>query len=137
MHIRTGRSSVLVRDVSDLPVAREQRARLDRLDTDPEILTAMCARMAKEGISLYEAAHDAGFSLTRFRRWMQDPEHPERQADWDFARQVFGDHLGVETVRIADEQAEVVKKDGTKYDPDVARDTLRVNARFKVADPVQ
>lgn len=58
---------------------------------------------------------------------------PAIKAEYDGALQIWADALAQETVAIADEQSEVEKKDGTTYDPDVARDKLRVETRLKLA----
>ena len=118
--------------LNDLPDKREQRARLDRLDTEPDILTALAERVAN-GVPLVDVAHDYGVSLRRLGKWLEDTEHPERLKELEFARRCYADKLATETVAISDEQALAYSKQGTPYDPDVARDTLRVSTRFKAA----
>ncbi len=118
--------------VVTLPERREQRARLDRLDAEPDILTALCERLAS-GVSEVDVAHDYGVSLRRLGKWLEDADHPERQREYQFALRCYAKKLGTETIQIADEQGEVVRKDGSFMDPDVGRDTLRVNTRLKVA----
>lgn len=49
------------------------------------------------------------------------------------AREDQADTLADQIVAIADEQAEVIKEDGSAFDPDVQRDRLRVEARKWVA----
>ena len=66
---------------SALPERREQRARLDRLDRDPDVLMEIARRVA-EGVSEYEAAHDYGVGLHRFRKWLMDPVYPERLKEY-------------------------------------------------------
>lgn len=78
--------------------------------------------MAEDGISLYDACHDAGFGVQRFRRWLYAEEHPERLADWQFAREMFADALGIGSLKLARDGAE-----------NVPHATLMVNTNLKVA----
>jgi len=58
---------------------------------------------------------------------------PERLARYEIALRGLADSYVAETVAISDEQNEVVKENGQTFDPDVARDKLRVGTRLKVA----
>lgn len=55
------------------------------------------------------------------------------QKRYEAALEAVADDLVHEALEIADEQAEVVKEDGSKFDPDVPRDKLRVETRFRTA----
>lgn len=57
----------------------------------------------------------------------------EMQKRYEGALAAVADDLAHEALAIADEQAEVKKEDGTTYDPDVARDKLRVDTRLRMA----
>lgn len=65
----------------------------------------------------------------RFIEWFTTTH----SALYDAALKVRADEIAHETLSIADEQAEVVKKDGSTFDPDVGRDKLRVETRLKLA----
>lgn len=58
---------------------------------------------------------------------------PLLKAQYDTALQLWGDALAQESVAIADEQKEATKRDGSTFDPDVARDKLRVDTRLRLA----
>ncbi len=110
----------MVRIVS-LPARQEQRARLDRLDRDPDVLMELAKRVA-EGVSEYEVAHDFGVGLHRFRKWLHEPGYPERLQEYEFALKAHGRVMVRDAVEIADNDS-----------PFVQRDRLRVETRLKVA----
>lgn len=83
-----------------------------------------------EGLTLREIAKSWGVPRGAFTRWFM-----ERHADlFDAAAKVRADELAQEALAISDEQEEVVKKDGTTFDPDVPRDKLRVDTRLRLAE---
>lgn len=82
-----------------------------------------------EGLPAICKGWDVPYS--RMLSWLMADE--KRYAVYERALEVAAHALIAETVAIADEQAEVVKRDGSTYDPDVARDKLRVDTRFKKA----
>lgn len=86
--------------MSELPAKREQRARLDRLDTDPEILTALAQRVG-EGVSAVEVAHDYGVSFRRLNKWLD--EEPERRAEYESAKEAYAERLAYKAVKVADD----------------------------------
>ncbi len=110
----------VVRDVS-LPAKQEQRARLDRLDRDPDILMEIGKRVA-EGVSEYQAAQDAGFGLHRFYRWLHEPKYPERLQSYQFALRCHGRGLMHKAVEAAENDS-----------PFVQRDRLKVETYMKIA----
>ena len=60
-------------------------------------------------------------------------EDAERKSQYEAALSIWADSLAQEAVAIADEQAEVVKENGETFDPNVARDKLRIDTRLKLA----
>ncbi len=86
--------------MGDLPAPREQRARLDRLDTDRNVLEALAERVAN-GVSAVEVAHDYGVSFRRLNKWLD--EEPERRAEYEAAKEAFAERLAYKAVKVADD----------------------------------
>lgn len=103
-----------------LPERREQRARLDRLDRDPDVLMELAKRVA-DGASEYDVAHDYGVSLHRLMKWLHEPGFPERLQGYEFALKVHGRQVFNEVLPIADNDS-----------PYVQRDRLRVETRLRM-----
>lgn len=104
--------------------------RLQVVTDDPMTMEIVIQRVI-DGESLKAIAKAWQLPPTRFVKWISDDE--ARLAQYEGALKVRADDLVHEALDIADEQKEVVKKDGTTYDPDVARDKLRIETRFKAA----
>jgi hypothetical protein len=117
--------------LSDLPVIGVDPgplARLEAVKADETAPNVIFQRLC-DGETLKEIARSWELPKGRFAEWFT-----VKHADlYDAALKVRADELAHETLEIADEQAEVVKKDGGTYDPDVARDKLRVETRLKLA----
>lgn len=94
----------------------------------------ICERIAR-GESLNKLCELDGFpDQTTVYRWIE--AHPEFRQNYARAREKQADFYAQEIVDIANEQAEVVDKNGHKYDPDVNRDRLRIDARKWFASKV-
>ena len=95
----------------------------------------ICEQLA-HGFSLRRICSDESMpGITTVYRWFD--AHPEFRKQYVRAREDQADTLADEIVAISDEQAEVVKEDGSTFDPDVARDRLRVDARKWVASKLK
>lgn len=105
-------------------------ARLEAVKVDEAAPLEVFMRMTEHRQTLREIARAWGVSVGPFVEWYTT-EHAER---YDAALKVLAADYAHEAVAIADEQAEVVKPDGSTYDPDVPRDKLRVEARLKLVE---
>ena len=114
-----------------MPVRADRVARyLELIEREAETLEEMGQRVAEgEGLMAICAAWDVPYA--RVMGWLM--ADAKRYEVYRRALEVAAHALVSEAVGIADEQAEVVKKDGSTYDPDVSRDRLRVDTRFRVA----
>lgn len=103
-------------------------ARLEEVKKDEIAPTVIFQRLC-EGELLRDIARAWALPKGAFTHWFM-----EKHADkYDAAMKVRADDLAHEALKVADEQQEATKKDGTTYDPDVARDKLRVETRLKLA----
>lgn len=104
--------------------------RFEEWKEDVNVVAMLMSRVA-EGESLRDIckAQEVAYSLVA--RWIA--ETPLLKQQYDVALQLHADSIAHEALTIADEQCEVEKKDGSTYDPDVARDKLRVDTRLKLA----
>lgn len=84
-----------------------------------------------DGETLRDIAKAWQVPYGKLAEWMV--EDRERSEKYNAALKIWADSLAQECVRIADEQAEVVKRDGSSFDPDVPRDKLRIDTRLKLA----
>ena len=84
----------------------------------------------EEPQTLGEIAREWRLPAGRFVEWYT-VEHKER---FEAAQRVRALRLEGEALRIADEQHEVVKEGGQKFDPEVPRDKLRVDTRLKLIE---
>lgn len=66
-----------------------------------------------------------------FMRWVDADEH--RRREYDAALRIATEGHAHDCIAIADEQKEAVGPGGKVYDPDVARDKLRIETRLKLA----
>ena len=92
----------------------------------PETVSILVQRVA-EGERLKLICKSRGWPYALVAQWVA--ETPEVFRAYEKALMLAADDLGLETVDISDEQALAVSKRGVEFDPDVARDTLRVKAR--------
>lgn len=100
-------------------------------DYSDTIATSICALLAS-GEPLTVICKAADFpSVSTVYRWLQ--ANSTFRDMYVRAREDQADTLADQIVAIADEQAEVIKEDGSAFDPDVQRDRLRVEARKWVA----
>lgn len=114
-----------------LPVAPDPGpiARFEALKAGAEWPKVIFQRVA-DGESLKGLAREWELPRGEFVSWYMTT-HTEL---YDAALKVRADDLAHESIAISDEQAEVEKKDGTTYDPDVARDKLRVDTRMRILE---
>lgn len=103
-------------------------ARLDAVKADAAAPSVIFQRLC-ERETLAQIARAWGLPKGRFVEWFT----VEHQGLYDAALKVVAADLAHESVEIADEQAEVVRENGTKFDPDVLRDKLRVETRLRLA----
>lgn len=106
------------------PLARLEAVKLDQ-STPSVVFQRVC-----DGETLREIAKAWGLPKGPFIQWFTT----EHAALYDSALKVKADELAHEALAISDEQAAVEKKDGGTYDPDVARDKLRVDTRLRLAE---
>mgnify|MGYP001564765990 CR=1 FL=1 len=85
-----------------------------------------------EGETLKEVCKTRGWPYAVVAGWLHGDE--QRLGRYDAALQMWVDSLAMETVAISDEQAEVVGKGGEVFDPNVARDALRIKTRQWAAE---
>jgi hypothetical protein len=105
-------------------------ARLEQVQADQQAPSVIFARLtAEEPETLRQIAKAWGLPRGRFIEWFTTT-HAEL---YDTALKVKADEIAHEALQIADEQKEVIKKDGSAFDPDVGRDKLRVDTRLKLA----
>jgi len=113
--------------MNDLPDHGPQQ-RFEAVKDDPSSPDGVFQRVC-EGESLKDIAKAWEVPRGQFVRWFT-----ESYSDlYDAALKVHAADLAMEVLAIADEQHEVMKKDGTTYDPDVPRDKLRVDTRKWIA----
>lgn len=103
-------------------------ARLDEVKADTAAPSVIFQRLC-ERETLAQIAKAWGLPKGRFFEWFTTEHAPL----YDAALKVLAGELAFESLDIADEQAEVVKKDGSKFDPEVPRDKLRVDTRLRLA----
>jgi terminase small subunit-like protein len=115
------------------PVKSDRLARFVEIvapEREEGTLEEMFQRMTSgEGLPGVCASWDVPYG--RMLTWLMGDE--KRYAVYLRALEVRGHALVDEAVSIADEQKEAFRKNGSTYDPDVARDTLRVQTRLRVA----
>ncbi len=97
----------------------------------PEIESVILQRVA-DGETLKGICKSRGWPYSLVAMWLHGNE--ALLARYDAALQLWVDSLAMETVAISDEQAEVVTKSGEVFDPNVARDNLRIKARQWAAE---
>jgi hypothetical protein len=107
-------------------------ARLEHVIAQPNTPSVVFQRLtdADNPETLREIAKAWGLPAGQFIEWF----YTNHSALLDAAQRVRADQLVNDAVSIADEQSEVLKKDGTTFDPDVPRDRLRVDTRLKIAE---
>lgn len=103
-------------------------ARLEAVKADETAPSVIFQRLA-EGESLKEIAVAWKLPKGRFVEWFST-QHSDL---YDAALKVRAADLALEALEISDEQNEVVTESGKTFDPDVARDKLRVDTRLKLA----
>jgi len=91
-----------------------------------ELVQRMC-----DGEHLPEICRQKDLPYGRVLGWLMEDEG--RYRAYQRGLEISAHALVSEALAIADEQKEAVRKDGGTYDPDVARDKLRVETRLKVA----
>lgn len=111
-------------------VARTQRY-LDFIAGGEDALVEIIGSICERRVYLPAFCQERQISYGEVMNWlMADDVRYERYMR---ALEADAHSLMTETVAIADEQKEAVSKDGNKFDPDVARDRLRIDARQKLA----
>lgn len=103
---------------------------LEIVKNDPMTMEIVIQRVI-DGESLKQIATAWKLPATRFVKWISDDD--ERLAQYEGALRIRADGLVHEALDIADEQKEAVRENGTTYDPEVARDKLRIETRIKAA----
>lgn len=113
------------------PVERDPGplARMEVVKADESIPAVIFQRVCDRE-TLKDIAKEWGLPRGDFVSWYMTT-HSEL---YDAALQVRADELVHESLAISDEQSEVLKKDGTTFDPDVARDKLRVETRMRILE---
>jgi hypothetical protein len=100
-----------------------------------EIADDICARLAG-GEGLATICRNDGYPCEgTVRGWVID-DVDGISARYARAREIQADVLAEQIVAISDEQSEVTRENGEKYDPDVNRDRLRIDARKWYASKV-
>lgn len=114
-----------------LPVAPDPgpMARFEVVKASADMPKVIFHRVS-EGESLKGLAKEWELPRGEFVSWYMT-EYSEL---YDAALKVRADELAHDCIAISDEQAEVERKDGSKFDPDVPRDKLRVDARLKMLE---
>ena len=84
------------------------------------------------GKTLRVIGRERGYPVTRFCQWVG--EDAKRREEFEGILKVAALLHVSEVVEIADAQREVEREDGSKYDPNIARDTLRVKTRLQAAE---
>ena len=97
---------------------------------DPLTIEVVIQRVL-DGESLKQIARSWKIPTLRFVKWMSDDA--QRLASYEGALRIRADELIHETLEIADEQKYAEDSKGNSYDPEVARDKLRIDARLKLA----
>jgi hypothetical protein len=105
-------------------------ARWNVVKADEMTMPIVVQRIA-DGETLKQIAKAWQVPYGLFAQWLI--EDRERSEQYNAALKLWMDSLAQETVQIADEQAAVVKEDGSTYDPNVQRDKLRIDTRLKLA----
>lgn len=103
-------------------------ARLDEVKADAGAPSVIFQRLT-DGETLQQIAKAWGLPRGRFVEWFTT----EHEALYDAALRARADELAHEALGVADEQKEAVRRDGSTFDPDVARDKLRVETRLRLA----
>lgn len=103
-------------------------ARLEHVKGQADTARVVFQRLVG-GERLKEIARAWGVPAGLFVHWYTT----EHARDYAAALEARAEELAHEAVEIADEQSEVEKPGGGTYDPDVARDRLRVDTRLKIA----
>lgn len=117
-------AAVVVADPDPGPLARLE-AVVAAGNTPSVVFQRVC-----EGETLRDIAKAWQIPVGRFTEWFST-EHSEL---YDAALKVRADQIANEALSIADEQQAVQKKDGSVFDPEVPRDTLRVKTRMQLAE---
>jgi hypothetical protein len=105
-------------------------ARLDHVIAQPDTMSVIVQRLT-DGEPLRAIARAWKVPYGRLAEWIV--EDVDRTAAYERALRIWADSLAQEAVAIADEQAEVVKGNGETFDPNVARDKLRIETRLRLA----
>lgn len=111
-------------------MTRQSNVILAGLATDPQWWDGALDRIAC-GDSPKAVSEEYAILFGVFMRWIEDDAG--RKSEYDAALRIASEGHAHECLAIADEQAEVLKRDGTTFDPDVARDKLRIETRLKLA----
>ena len=92
-------------------------------------------RLKQPYTCIYRFLHDAGERpITENDPDRGGPRNRGMQARYEAALKAIADDIAQEALAISDEQREVVRPDGSKFDPDVLRDKLRVDTRMRIAE---
>ena len=112
------------------PLTRQSKKILADLMTTDEWWDGALDRIAC-GDSPKAVADDHAVLFGVFLRWID--ADPTRRSAYDAALRIAAEAMAHECRTIADEQNAVDKPGGGTYDPDVARDKLRIETRLKLA----
>ncbi len=118
-----GKPAVIDRDPGPL-------ARFAEVIENQTTMPVLVQRLS-EGETLKQIAKDWEIPYGRLAQWVI--EDRERSEQYNVALKIWADSLAQECLAISDEQAEVEKRDGTTFDPDVPRDKLRIDTRLRLA----
>ncbi len=105
-------------------------ARFNEMVENTTTMPILVQRLS-EGETLKQIAKDWEVPYGRLAQWVI--EDRERSEQYNVALKIWADSLAQECLAISDEQAEVEKRDGTTFDPDVPRDKLRIDTRLRLA----
>lgn len=100
------------------------------VEDNPATMDVIVQRLT-DGEPLKAIARSWDVPYGKLAEWItEDRERVER---YSAALRIWADSLAQECVAISDEQGEVVNENGKVFDPDVARDKLRIDTRLKLA----
>lgn len=108
------------------------RRRMGELMADPEWLALFLGRIAGGEFPkaiLESGGRDLMLAGPAMGVFLSDET---LRARYDEARRIATETMAYDCIAIADEQKEVVRPDGTTFDPEVGRDKLRVETRLKL-----
>lgn len=112
------------------PLTRASQQIIESLTTTPEWWEGTLDKIAC-GDSPKAVADEYCILFGVFMRWIE--ANADRRREYDAALRIATEGHAHDCIAIADEQKEAVGPGGKVYDPDVARDKLRIETRLKLA----